>query len=81
MATELDDAGVEDIRPITGHDQANITRNSNKINERKATAIARKRREHLTLLADPEADDSEGSSADLPERDTSNVGMKGGYGG
>ncbi|WP_338445842.1 hypothetical protein V5F89_11890 [Pelagerythrobacter marensis] len=77
MATELDDAGVEDIRPITGHDQAN----TNKINERKATAIARKRREHLTLLADPEADDSEGSSADLPERDTSNVGMKGGYGG
>jgi site-specific recombinase XerC len=79
-ATELGDAGVDDLRSITGHDQTSTTRIYNKVNERKAGAIALKRREHLALLADLEAGEDGEPAADLSERPNENVGMKGGKG-
>ena len=77
-ATELGDAGIEDMRPITGHDLVATTTIYNKANERKARAIALKRREHISLLADLEAIDSDEPTADLSERENPIVGMKGG---
>lgn len=77
-ATELGDAGVEDLRPVTGHDLTSTTKVYNKINERKARAIGLKRREHLALLADLEAGDNQFAAADLSECESALVGMKGG---
>lgn len=53
-ATELGDAGIEDLRPLTGHDQTSTTRIYNKANERKARIIAAKRREHIAMLEELE---------------------------
>lgn len=80
-ATELGDAGIEDIRPLTGHDQTSTTRIYNKANERKAATIALARREHLTLLAELQANDDEAGTADLSECQVQPVGTKGGMGG
>lgn len=66
-ATELGDAGVEDMRAITGHDLQSTTQIYNKPNDRKARAIALKRRDHIALLADLEAADNEAAPADLSE--------------
>lgn len=79
-ATELGDAGIEDIRPITGHDQTSTTRIYNKANERKAAAIALARREHIALLAELQANDDDSAPADLSECTSTPVGMKGGTG-
>ncbi|WP_417615392.1 tyrosine-type recombinase/integrase [Parasphingorhabdus sp.] len=46
-ATELGDAGVEDMRAITGHDHVGTTRIYNKANIRKARKIGLQRRKHL----------------------------------
>lgn len=62
-ATELGDAGVEDIRAITGHEEAKTAQIYNKINERKARMIAAKRREHLALLAELESGEESSQEA------------------
>lgn len=46
-ATELGDAGVEDMRAITGHDHIDTTRIYNKANVRKARQIGLQRLAHL----------------------------------
>lgn len=51
-ATELGDAGVEDIRSLTGHSQMNITGLYNKANSRKAAVASRKRLLLIEELAD-----------------------------
>lgn len=71
-ATELGDAGVEDMRSVTGHDLTSTTKIYNKANERKARAIGLKRRKHIALL--DAIKDQENS--DLLECDISIVGME-----
>lgn len=66
-ATELGDAGVEDMRAITGHDLQSTTQIYNKPNERKARAIGLKRREHIALLSELEAPINESSPTSLSE--------------
>jgi hypothetical protein len=61
------------MRPITGHDLQSTTQICNKPNDRKARAIALKRREHIALLAGLEALDAAG----LSECENNLVGMKG----
>lgn len=50
-STELGDAGVADVRPITGHLQINTTAIYNKISREKAVAAARLRQEYIRRLS------------------------------
>lgn len=48
--TELGDAGVADVRPISGHKEMKTTAIYNKMNEQKARQVAAKRRQYVAAL-------------------------------
>lgn len=58
-ATEIGDAGEADIRSISGHTQLNTTAIYNKASQEKARQIAKRRREHIAQIVDPDEDLSE----------------------
>ncbi|TZG24907.1 hypothetical protein [Sphingomonas montanisoli] len=49
--TEIGDAGVDDMRPVSGHTKLDTTAIYNKASAEKARQIALKRREHVTILS------------------------------
>lgn len=55
--TEAGDAGSEDLRAISGHSTLAMTAIYNRANERKARAIATRRREHIAMITEGDVAD------------------------
>jgi len=61
-STELGDAGVADLRPITGHSQINTTAIYNKISKEKARQAALLRRQYISILSESMSEQESESS-------------------
>lgn len=57
--TEIGDSGTDDVRAVSGHSTLEVTRIYNKANQEKARRIAAKRREHIAVVAGPNAADDD----------------------
>lgn len=56
-STEMGDAGIDDIRPVTAHDKIETTRIYNKANQEKAERIGLQRRAHVRKVSERRRND------------------------